>query len=374
VLRRSGFASFVYYLLVAGAVAGAGAGLFVLMNRRDAQAKDEGERRTTEVQAGPSVRATLARVSPTQRPVRVQAEARPFMSVTLYAKLSGYLRSIHVDKGDKVKKNQLLAVIGSPELDKQYLAALVDAKNKRIVARRAEKLAVPGVVSAQEAENARAAAEVADATVASIANQKGYELLRAPFDGTVTARFADPGALLQSATSAQSGALPVVTVSTLDKLRVYLYLDQRDASSVRVGDPAEITLDGRPDVKVATKVTRLAGELDPRTRMMLGEVEVPNPEGTIVPGSFVHARLTLTTPTRVEIPSDAVFVRDGQTLVAVVDDQEKIHLLKVRVLDDDARMAWVDGVSAGQKVVLDLGVEAVEGQKVRVVATTGEKK
>src|SRR6202012_4816519 len=101
----------------------------------------------------------------------------------------------------------------------------------------------------------------------TLAQQKSYEVLRAPFAGTVTARFADPGALVQAATGAQTGALPVVTIATPGRRRVYVYVPQHDAGFVKVGDKAEVTMPDRSDVKIEGVVARRSDELDSRTRM-----------------------------------------------------------------------------------------------------------
>src|SRR5438105_4570807 len=115
-------------------------------------------------------------------------------------------------------------------------------------------------------QKARVLAEVkprAEANVKALATMKAYEVLRAPFAGTVTARYADPGALLQNAANSQTSALPLVTISEIDRLRVYAYPDQHDATFVHAGDPAEITLSERPGIRLGARVTRLSGELDP---------------------------------------------------------------------------------------------------------------
>src|SRR6202012_4593702 len=139
----------------------------------------------------------------------------------------------------------------------------------------------------------------------TLAQQKSYEVLRAPFAGTVTARYADPGALVQAATGASTGALPLVTISTPERLRVYVYVDQRQAGSVRIGDAALVSLSDRGDAHIEGHVARLSSELDPHTRMMLVEVDVDNKDGAIVPGSFVTVTLSLATPPEIEIPVEA---------------------------------------------------------------------
>jgi membrane fusion protein (multidrug efflux system) len=354
-------AGVVGVLVVAGAVVG-------VALTRDAEAERETHARVDEVARGPRVRTARTVLSPPERRLELQGETRPFFSVTLYAKVSGYLKEIRVDKGDKVKANQLVAVIESPELDRQYDAALADAQYKRSNARRAEALSKPGVVSAQEAESQVGQAQVAEAQVQSLAQQKGYETLRAPFAGTVTARFADPGALVQNAANAQTGALPVVTISQTEKLRIYIYVDQRDATLVNVGDRAELWLPDRPDVKTTAEVARRADELDPRTRTMLVEVDVDNRDNKFVPGSFVTVGLSLKAPRLIEAPVEALVIRGpGKTFVPVLTN-DIVNYHAVTVIDDDGTTARIaTGLKPGELVALNLGENVPDGARVQPV-------
>jgi RND family efflux transporter MFP subunit len=307
-------------------------------------------------------------MSPAVRKLELQGEARPFASATLYAKVSGYLKEMRVDKGDKVKPNQIVAVIEAPEIDRQYEAAVADASYKKANARRAADLAKPGVVSAAEAETQVGVAQVADAQVATLAQQKSYEVLRAPFAGTVTARYADPGALVQAATGAQTGALPLVTISTPERLRVYVYVPQHDAGFVKVGDRALVTLAERADVQIEGQVARRADELDPRTRMMLVEVDVDNRDGRIVAGSFVTVVLTLATPPEIIVPVEALVMNGAKASVFVLDG-ETVHTRPVVVSDNDGTIARLArGLRAGELVALNLGDNVADGARVQPVA------
>jgi membrane fusion protein, multidrug efflux system len=353
-------------LVVGGAVAG------VALTRK-AEAEKETKSRGDELDKGPRVRTTKAALSEAGRKLELQGEARPFFSVTLYAKVSGYLKQIRVDKGDKVKANQVVAVIESPELDRQYDAAVADAQYKRSNARRAEALSKPGVVSAQEAESQIGLAQVSEATVQSLAQQKSYETLRAPFAGTVTARFADPGALVQNAANAQTGALPVVTISQTDTLRVYVYVDQHDATFVHVGDKVELWLPDRPDQKVQARVARRADELDPRTRTMLVEVDVDNRENKIVPGSFVTVGLAIAAPRVVQVPVEALVVRSGGKSFVPVVQGDTVRYRPVVIIDDDGSTARLaDGIKAGETVALNLGENVPDGARVQPVTPNDE--
>ncbi|HEY6837465.1 MAG TPA: biotin/lipoyl-binding protein, partial [Geobacteraceae bacterium] len=218
----------------------AGVLLFVLVAARRTEVERERQSLAATVKAGPRVPVIVATRSPGERTVVLTGETRPYAAVTLFAKVSGYLKEIRVDKGDRVKRGEVLAVIESAELDSQYDAAVADARNKRVIAERYKGLLPSEAIARQDAENAEAAARVAEATAASLKTLKEYEVLRAPFDATVTARFADPGALVQNATTSQTATLPVVALSETDRLRAYVYLDQRNAAYVKVGDRAEV--------------------------------------------------------------------------------------------------------------------------------------
>ncbi len=325
-----------------------------------------------DVEAGPRVAVATVQPSPKERVVTLLGEARPFLTATLYAKVSGYLKSISVDKGDRVQQNQVLAVIESPELDHQYQAAVADAKNKRLDAERAKTLVKQDMISQQDADTAEAAAEVAEATVESLATQKSYEVLRAPFSGVVVARFADPGALVQNAATSQTSALPVVTVADTRKLRVYVYPDQRDAHLIRDGDPVDITLPERPEVHLRAAVTRVSGELDTKTRTMLTEIDFDNARGQILPGSFVQVNLRLRAKGGgLEIPAEALVMHGTQAMVAVVNAQDQVQFRRVVIgVDEGPRVRIVSGLNAGERIALNLGDRVADGSHIQPVETT----
>src|SRR6266404_4978988 len=133
-----------------------------------------GTRRASQARAEARVRVSRAVTSPSVRRLVLQGEARAFATVTLYAKVSGYLKNLRVDKGDHVKANQVLATIEAPELDKQIQSASADAKNKRVNAKRFEALAPSNMVSTQEVEAAQTGAAVAEANQAALSTQGGY--------------------------------------------------------------------------------------------------------------------------------------------------------------------------------------------------------
>lgn len=351
-----------------GAVVAAVGMVLILFVSQRSRARAEEQRRTADVAKGPRVKIVRTSHSPGERTLTVQGEARPYASVTLFAKVSGYLREVRVDKGDHVKANQLVAVIESPETDRQYQAALADYKNKVAIAKRLSGLAGPGVVSAQDSEQAQTNADVAKATLAALDTLRSYEILRAPFAGTVTARFADPGALMQNASSSQTSALPVVTISEGRKLRVLAYLDQRDAPFVHLGDAARVRAPGGQPI--SARISRIAGELDARTRTMLVEVDCDNTDGAIVPGSFVEVSVTVHAPVEIELPASALVMRGDQPFVAVVDAGGRVHFRQVTLAGDDGTTVRIArGLEDGESVALSLGDSVADGAEVQPVAS-----
>jgi RND family efflux transporter MFP subunit len=327
-----------------------------------------------EQQAGPRVRVVNVGKSLGDRTISVLGEARPYAEVTLYAKVSGYLRDVKVDKGDVVRKDQVLARIESPETDKDYQGAFADAKNKRAIANRMNALRARSLVSQQEAEQADSDAEVSEARLAALAVQKGYETLRAPFDGKVTSRFADPGALVQNATASQTSALPVVTVSQVDRLRVYAYLDQKDAPFVTAGSPVTVTLRERPGFQVPGTIARVSGELDPQTRTLLTEVDLDNKKGDFVPGSFVEVSLPIHAPSLPQIPVEGLIAQPGKSLVAVVSQDNTVHFREVHPANNDGQFVTIlSGLNEGEIVALNLGTNVNDGAKVRPILPEAKK-
>jgi RND family efflux transporter MFP subunit len=341
-------------------------GVSALALLRSSQVRAEAEARAKAVQAGPRIQLAPVSRAGGEKVLILQGEARPYLNATLYAKVSGYLKELRVDKGSRVEKDQVLAVIESEELDRQYDAAVADRNFKRANAARVESLVAQGIASTQDGELARATLQVADASVAALATERSYELLRAPFRGVVTARYADPGALIQNATNTQTSALPVVTVSTIDRLRVEVYVDQRDAPFVREGDRSFVTLPERRDVKLEGRVARVSRELDPRTRMMLAEIDLENAQGPVVPGSFVQVQLSVQSPDLLSVPAEALVLRGKATYVAVVSEQNRVSYVGVNVVESDGRTVLLkDGVKEGQTVALNLGDSVAEGGEVR---------
>lgn len=324
--------------------------------------------REAGIKAGPRVEVVSVAPAAGTRSVSFVGEARPYLETTLYSKVSGYLSVINVDKGDKVVADQLLAVIQSPELDRQYAGAVADATGKRLIAQRNNELLAKGSVAPQTAEQSEAVAKTAEETAASLLAQKDYELIRAPFSATITARYVDPGALIQSAVTGQTTAQPIVTLSQTDRLRVYIYPDQKRASFIQVGDPADISDAARGDVTVSGSVSRTSGRLDEKTRTLLVEIDVDNREQKIIAGSFVKVALEIRTGALMEIPTEALVIRGDKSFVATLTKENKVAFKEVTIYESDGKTARLSGgVTEGDQVIANPGQSLTEGQQVRPV-------
>ena len=340
--------------------------LIGMQKAREASMDAEAQAREKTSQAGPVVRIVRAQRGSAERHIELPGEARPYNEVTIYAKLSGYMRELKVDYGDPVKTGQLIAVLESPELDRQYDAAVSDMKNKEAMAKRGRELLPQHVVSMEDAQTREAAAQVAKATVESLAAQKEYEIIRAPLSGTVTARYVDPGALIQNAGNSQGTASPVVTVSRVDRLKVYAYASQKDAGYINVGDHAEIRDGSRPDVRVQTSLSRTGVQLDARTRTLLLEFDVDNSKGTIVSGSFVQVSMNLKTPAYVEIPVGVLVFQANKPFAAVLAEGNKAGLRPIVIAESDGKIVKVaSGVEEGERLILYGGGSLSDGSPVQ---------
>jgi RND family efflux transporter MFP subunit len=317
---------------------------------------------------GPIVQVVNVSNSPSVRNIQLLGDARAFSSATLFSKVSGYLKSISVDKGDKVKAGDKIAEISSAETDALYDSAAADLDNKRRLAARDKDLLTRGNVAVQAAQTSDTNLRMAEQAVRNLATMKGYETITAPFDGIVTARFADPGALVQSAATAQSSALPIVILSDNSKLRITSYVEQRDVPYVHVGDAVDITDAADRSRSVSTKIARTAGALDPKTRTLLIEMDVDNSQNFMVPGSFVYATLHLKVPSSPQIPVGGLIVRGADNFVATVDESGVVSFRKVRIGESDgANVSIVDGVKTGDKVAVNVPDEVGDGTHIQAV-------
>ncbi|HEX7969376.1 MAG TPA: efflux RND transporter periplasmic adaptor subunit [Stellaceae bacterium] len=363
-------ASFRLYAFSIGALLVAAFAVVYFWYLRDHQLAQARESRLADIERGPRVPVVAVGETPRQREITLLGDARPYQTATLYSKVGGYLKAVRVDKGDKVEAGQILAEIESAETDSQYARAVDDLENKRRLAARARDLLARGNTSTQQAEQAQTDARMAEANVAQLATVKSYETLRAPFGGTVTARYVDPGALVQNAENNQTSSQPVLTVTDGSRLRVGVYLEQRDVPLVHVGDPAEVVDAASPERRVEAKVSRTAGELDPRTRTLLVEVDVDNSKDFLVAGSFAYVTLRMPVPSFPQIPVGALVMRGAEPFVATVSEDGHVQFRAVKLGQTDGSLVAVtEGLQAGDLVARDVPDEVTDGSRIQPVKT-----
>jgi RND family efflux transporter MFP subunit len=318
--------------------------------------------------AGPRVRVATAGANGEARVLTLPGDAMPFESTTIFAKVSGFLREIRVDKGSSVRKGEVLAVLESTEVDADAKALLADAKNKRRYADRVHQLRKEGIISDRDLEDAEAAARIAEEKLASQAVVQGYRNVTAPFAGVVTQRFADPGALIQNGGNS-TATQPIVSLAQVGRLRVAFYVDQQVASRIKVGQEIKVCPTDRPDLMRTVSLARLAGALDTRTRTLLAEADLDNRDGAFVAGGSVQVSLTLPREAgRLEIPSEAVLLKGDKAFAAVVGADRKVTLRPVMLGEDTgSRVRVLQGLQGGEKVVLNAPTTLKDGDRVQAV-------
>jgi len=364
------FAVFVVIGIVLIAAAGGAAWHF--WKGREARDADQSQEKAQQLAAGPSVTVVKAVRGPDMRRLELVGEAAPIQSTTLYSKVSGYLARITVDVGDGVKAGQLIAEIQAPEIDAQVATIAAGLENKRRLAQRARELTKQGFFSQQALDNAENDVRVAQAQIGELRTLGAYRLVKAPFDGVITNRFADPGALVQNASTNQAAAQPLVTVADVSRLKVTVFADQVDAPQVKAGLAVEVSDAAAPERKVGGRVTRVSGELDARTRTRRAEVEFDNADGGFLPGSFLNVAILLPATSYIEVPAGALVTRDKKTFVAVVDADHRIHYTPVAVAGTDGKSVRIaSGIDAGTPVALSPPTSLEDGGRVTPQAPPG---
>ena len=320
-------------------------------------------------QRGPRVEMIEALSGPTSRAIKLLGDVRSGASVIIYAKVSAYLKVIYVDRGDKVKAGQLLAELDSPELEQQYAAASADLAQKKRNLERLRGLFERGSATQVAMLQAETDFMVAENNVAGLAATRGYQTIRSPLEGRITARFVDAGALVTNAQTNAVSAQPLLTISDDSRVRIYAYLQQYDVPFVKLGHKVEVADSSRPERKRVGEVTRMTGELDPKSRTMLIEVHLDNADEFFVPGSFVNLTLQAPLEPSVQVPAPALLVRNGKTVVPVFDKQSTtVALRPVQVGGTDgARVTIASGLTAGEPILLNLPDEVTDGGRVQAV-------
>jgi RND family efflux transporter MFP subunit len=338
---------------------------------------------------------TTAPVAVRDVPVELRApvDLRPLEQADVGAKTLGYLDAVLVDRGDRVKRGQLLAVVRPSDLPDQLAAArgsLAQSQASVALARankeRAEQLAPSGFVSQQELQQqqseltrAEAALRGAQANVGALAIRLGEMRIESPLDGVVSARKLDPGALV----GPTGGAGPILTIQKLDTLRVFVPVNERDAASVAVGQQARLELDALPGRSVEGRVVRISPAFDPVARTLDAEVQIQNKDGRLRPGMYgraaivtdVHRGALVVPASAVQISNERsfVFVLRGDKVARVairtgVDGGDWLEVVAGLSREDQIVTAGADVLSDGATVRAQRNVDALSGRPLQATS------
>ncbi len=331
----------------------------------------------------PRVDVTLARRASATEDLLLPGTLQAFVDTPIRARTSGYIDKWLVDIGDRVKEGQTLAVIASPEIDrelKQARASLAQAGSNmelaRVTAERWKTLGAENAVSKQDIdqknadyEARQADVDAAKANVERLEQLDDFETVTAPFAGVISARNVDIGTLINAGTGPE-----LFHLSQTDTLRAYLDVPQRYVPDIRVGVPVDVEIAEYSHERFPGKVVRFAGALDAASRSLQVEVEIPNHDGRLFAGMFCEVRLHLTAANpSILISSNDAIIRSAGTLVAVVMDDNTIHLQSVKLgRDFGTQIEILDGLAENARIVENPVDTLSEGESVEPVAVEAE--
>ncbi len=312
----------------------------------------------------------------------IVAEFRPYAEVELHAKVSGYVQELKADIGDTVKAGQLLATLEVPELRDELNAALASKKRTEAdyhVAHLAytrlldadrgnPKLFVQQELDAAEAKDhtTEAAVAAAKAEVEKYQALLSYTRITAPFDGVITARYADPGALIQSGTASATQSLPLVRLSDNYRLRLDFPVSVNSVKDIKSGDQAEVRVESLGGKSFTGTISRFTDRITDDTRTMITEIEVPNPTLELVPGMYAKVMLKVHRCQHVlSIPAEVVSA-DKQATVFVVNPRGELEQRTVTLgLETPTRREVTDGLKEGDLVLVGARADLKPGEKVQ---------
>lgn len=359
----------IVVLLVAG-----GFSVLRRLSDRKALAKE------TETLAIPTVAVTHPTTEAADDQLTLPAQLQAYVQSAIYSRTNGYLLHWTKDIGSHVNKGELLADIDTPEVDQelsqakaarqQIEAQLQLAKSS---AERWTNLRKTDSVSQQEADQqtsaytqAQANLAAADANVRRLEQLESFKHIYAPFTGVITRRNVDTGALINAGSTSQQREL--FDIAQVDPLRVYVSVPQGDAPSIKSGMSAYVTLQEFPGQKFKGKVVRTADSIDPATRTLLTEIDVPNKGDRLLPGAYAQVAFAVPVQTtRITVPVNALLFRGEGPRIAVVGSDHKVHLKTIMIgRDFGSKLEILNGLTAQDQVVLNPADSLEDGQQVNV--------
>ena len=340
----------------------------------------------------PLVEVITVKLAPPTEALRLPAETRGWYTSTIYARVSGYLTRWYVDIGDRVKKYQTLAEIDTPELDAQLEAGKAQLKASEAELKVKETEAefarttferwsgsAKGVVSEQEREDKKASYAGAEAKlnaqIARVNLDKSnvdrltylaqFKQVSAPYDGVITERRIDIGDLVTAGST--SNTSPLFGISQYDQIRVFASVPQVAAGDIGVGNVARITVAEYPGRVFEGKVTRTSESIDPQSRTLRVEVDLPNPDLKLLPGMYVKVEFDYKSKANVQIPASALLFRTAGPQVAVIQPDSTVKFKDVQIGRDNGNTIEItSGLAEGDRVVLNINNQIQDGSKVTV--------
>jgi RND family efflux transporter MFP subunit len=337
--------------------------------------------------AAPTVSVAASKAGAPVETLVLPGNVTAFTDSPIYARTDGYLDHWYFDIGARVKKGALLAVISTPELDRQVsqgesdlATAEATANNARIQADRYSGLVKSNAVSQQDTDTyvnqaaaTAAAVKSAQANLQRLIELQSFEKVYAPFDGVVTARAVDTGQLISSGSGGGAGT-ELFHMQALQTLRVYTNVPQVYSQTMKPGMKVGLGFPEYPGKSFEGTLVRTADAIDPVSRTLLVEVDVDNRSGQLMPGSQaeVHFKTSAASPTYIVPASALIFRRQGMQVATVTQgaDGTVAHLIPVVIGEDDgATVQIVSGLSPSDKVIQDPPDSLIDGEKVTLEST-----
>jgi RND family efflux transporter MFP subunit len=356
-------------LLVAG-----GFSVVRRLTERGALAKE------TERLAVPTVGVTKPGIEPAADQLTLPAQLQAYVESAIYARTNGYLLHWNRDIGSHVNKGELLAEIDTPEIDQELSQAkaaqqqtVAQLQLAKSTAERWANLRKTDSVSQQEADQQASAYSqalannaAAEANVRRLQQLESFKHVYAPISGVITRRNTDVGALITAGSATQGKEL--FDLAQVDPLRVFVSVPQTNAPSIRAGLPAYIELREYPGQKFSGKVVRTADSIDPATRTLLTEIDVPNHDGRLLPGAYAEVHFAVPVQiTRMSVPVNALIFRPEGPRVAVVGADHKVHLKAIIIgRDFGTKVEILGGLDPNDQIVLNPADSLQDGQEVNI--------
>jgi RND family efflux transporter MFP subunit len=328
-----------------------------------------------------STQLTVSVVKPEKMPANISidlpGQTQAYAQAPVYAQTSGYLKKWYFDIGSHVKEGDILAEIDTPQVDQQLNQAKATLKQaqaaldlSRVTYQRNQDLLQRKVIAQQDFDSAagdlgvkQSTVNADEAAVLRLQALQDFKLVKAPFDGIVTARNTDIGAL---ANSGSGNALFVV--AQVKPLRVYVSVPENMAPDVRVGADAELTFTEFPGRTFNGKIVRTAGAIDPNSRTLLTEVDVGNDNGELFPGAYAHVHLIIESQNRsLLVPANTLLFRSEGTTVGIVNQDNTVELKEIKIRRDlGTQLEISQGLNPDDRVIINPSDSLESGQRVTV--------